>query len=154
MAYLDVSRQPLFRIPACVFLAIVLFVAACKKDNSVSVALSGTYSGKFVRLQNGVFTYQGAGSTASINFNNGNFSATAYISYPNANGIPITSNGSYSTSADSVTFNAAIALNTNPLQLSPLVANGTYEYHFEGDSLIITRNYQPNSYNQYRLKQN
>jgi len=147
-----ITETPIPGKKAIVLLCCILAFAACRKADSIAVSLTGTYTGKFIYSSNGVTSaqnYQGA----SINFTSGKYSASYYSINPTVNSITVTNTGNYQLKADSITFNPDL-ITPGTLQTAQIFLDGAYEYHLVDDSLIITKNYAPNSYNQYRLKKN
>jgi hypothetical protein len=147
MKNLNIQRGRLIGKSAYVFCFIALVICGCNKKNDNSPALSGKYSGKFIYTNNSIADSHGE-ANADITFTNGKYIETNGIYPP-----PATTSGSYQLKADSITFATA---NVVPLTLpgSLILLNGTYQYHYEGDSLIVTKTYGQSSFNQYRLKKN
>lgn len=131
--------------PVKVYMLLVcalLLITACKKGNSSNL-LSGKYNGKYYWDANGVVYYHGQ-SPVTIAFAGNSYTSS------DSNGQ---SSGNYVLKKDSITFiPQMIAPGTAQGSIVALI--GTYQYHNQGDSLIITKSYLNLSNNQYRLKRN
>jgi len=125
----------------------VIVLSGCNKGNLTATIPQGKYTGSFIYSYSITGYRSSHGVTpADITFANGNYITT--------NNLPAPGNGTYQLKTDSISFDWSKPVPL-PLEGSLLVLLGTFQYHFEGDSLIITK-YDPNSLaiTQYRLKRN
>ena len=128
----------------CLVLSIMLI--ACNKNDAGNQFTNGTYTGKFFYSYTIGSTHTQGEQPADIIFNNG--------SYTLGSNQPTNCYGTYKVTADTINF---IMSNLIPLtlQASLLALQGLYQYHFKGDSLIVTKYTSANlSTSQYRLKRN
>jgi len=135
-------------------LCMLMVVNACKK-NEATPTFAGRYTGKLIYSDSGI-AYNHIEGLADVTFTSDNYTASNVFSSALAYSGPVASNGTYQVNADSITFtNAVIPPGTG--QTSTLTLTGKYQYHFEGDSLILTRQYTlgtSGTFSQYRLKRN
>jgi len=124
----------------------VIFLPGCNKGNPSATIPQGTYTGKFIYSSSLGILYTHGVVPGDITFTNSGYTSTS--------NLPNGGYGTYQTQADSVSFRWSNPVPL-PTQGSMLVLDGTYEYHFEVDSLIITK-YVPNllATTQFRLKRN
>jgi hypothetical protein len=131
----------------------VLLFAACKKNDNAAI-FSGTYKGRYLFANSGI-TYNHGELLSTFIFNNGTYTSTSHSNNPAANSVDVVLSGTYQIKADSISFLGTVI---TPVPPQPTQASlSTYQYHFEGDSLIITKSYSSGSFStfsQYRLKRN
>jgi hypothetical protein len=131
-----------------------LTIAACKK-NDATPTFAGRYTGKLIYGDGGIVYNHGEG-LADITFASNTYTATNLFSSPLIYSAPVTTNGTYQVKADSIAFANTVTPPGNG-QNSILTLTGKYQYHFEGDSLILTKQYslgELSVFSQYRLKRN
>ncbi len=125
----------------------ILLTVACKKPSTSAAISSGTYSGRFIyRSQNMAYQYKEAAVT--ITLAGQNYSSTGHSDY-----FPAGGTGTYAISDTArITFNDTGAHTAN-FDWN-LILNGDYAYHYEGDSLVISKNITSLASYEYRIKKN
>ncbi|MEO6522355.1 MAG: hypothetical protein ABIN91_11795 [Mucilaginibacter sp.] len=132
----------------------LIAVNACKK-NDATPTFAGKYTGKLIYGEGGVVYNHGV-ALADITLTQDAYTATNVSISPTGYSAPVTTTGTYQFRADSITFAAAVTPPGNG-QNSILSLTGNYQQHFEGDSLILTKQYRLGElsvFSQYRLKRN
>lgn len=125
----------------------ILSTVACKKSSTIAAISDGIYSGRFIyRSQNMAYQYKEA--TVIITFTGQNYTSTWHSDY-----FPAGGTGTYSTSDNArITF-SDMGVHTANFDWN-LILNGDYAYHYEGDSLVISKNITSLAGYEYRIKKN
>ena len=122
-------------------------LAACKKQQQSTPIPVGSYSGRFIYDNTLALVPNHHESKVTVTFDGVN-----YTSSGGANRYPAGGSGSYTTGNNQITFND-INVWTADFDWG-LILSGNYNYHYEGDTVVITK---PNDWKityQYRLKKN
>jgi hypothetical protein len=133
---------------------ILFAVQACKKSNA-TINLQGNYKGSYTFSEGGFAYWHGSG-TSSVTITDDTFTSTNLVISPVTPSTPVTANLNYTLAGDSILFlNKITPPGTG--QNTTAATVGKYQYHFEGDSLILTGSYSSgelSTFSQYRLKRN
>ena len=122
-------------------LLMMVFTISCTQNEPDPVVLSGTYTGSFTRISPNV-DYRP--STVSLSFTGNKFSGSSSIEK-----YPAICKGTYMVGDDKIEFKNGCVW-TADFEWT-FILDGEFEWSVEGNELTITRRYNENMYDMYRL---